>query len=105
MAKRSLAQISAAVGLSAPTLRKHYGPELADARSLLKGELAVMLLAKARDGSIGAMRRLEQLAAEDDEPAAAPAARKAADKLGKKAARDAAAQTAHEGTGWDGLVH
>ena len=107
--------IALAIGVSVPTLRKHYEAELSTVAMQRRMEALQGVHKAAMRGSSSAAKLF--LANEPEftpppadgdvrpEPAAAPAAAPApAAKLGKKEAANAAATTAQVGTGWDGLL-
>ena len=102
-------EIAAALGISKPTLRKHYFSEMKSrtaARFRVEAAMLTVLMTQAGDGSVPAIKELDrhlerarrreierQFADRPDEP------------MGKKAAADAAAMGAGLGTEWgDDLI-
>lgn len=106
-------QIALALGITRPTLQKHFMVELTTGAAVRKMEAMDALFVQAKKGNIAAIKLLLVLngtaggppAQEDSEPAkpaAAPAAPPV--RLGKKEQAQLAAQTATEGTDWEGLL-
>ena len=59
---KSNLQIANALGITEPTLRKHYFPELkvrAMARDALEAEVLVALVGEAKAGSVGAFKQVQ----------------------------------------------
>jgi DNA-binding CsgD family transcriptional regulator len=54
-------EIAEVIGISHPTLRKHFSDELAHGRAKLRREIVDLLFQAAHRGSIGALRHLEVL--------------------------------------------
>lgn len=118
-------EIAEALGISAPTLRKHFDAELSRVAHTKRLEALVALQKSAKKGNVSAIRAYLNLvptttASADlpgeaaSTPAAAPAgtssephaaaALPVALPLGKKEAAQAAAFSAQTGTDWDGLL-
>jgi hypothetical protein len=110
-------QIAIAIGISEPTLRKHFGHELTEGAYRKRIEVIEALRKVAAKGNVSAAKAylaLEpQLAAPPfdrpgestvDKPAAAPPAPPQPRELGKKAQAQADAATAHVGTEWEHLL-
>ncbi|GMG82596.1 hypothetical protein LNKW23_18090 [Paralimibaculum aggregatum] len=91
------AQVAEELGISAPTLRKHYFRDLRKAREIyiaqVRGEMALRLQAEAAKGNVGAIRELRKMMdlAEIDRLPKTPA--KPAEPLGKKERLRRAAHT------------
>jgi hypothetical protein len=100
--------IATRVGLSEPTLRKYYFRELDKGADLAKAVIIETLFEKGKGGNITAARAFLQHAEKSDTtPRPSRGKRGAAPaepKLGKKEEANLAAQTAHQGTGWDDLI-
>mgnify|MGYP003835301557 CR=1 FL=1 len=118
--------IAEALGISAPTLRKHFDAELSRVAHTKRLEALVALQRSAKKGNVSAIRAYLNLvptvtASGDlpgepaETPAGGPAATPAAPgpvsatpvatvPIGKKEAAQAAAFTAQHGTEWDGLL-
>ena len=119
-------EIAEALGISAPTLRKHFDAELSRVAHTKRLEALVALQKSAKKGNVSAIRAYLNLvptvtasadlpgeaastpapgqAATPGEPKAVAAQLPAAVLLGKKEAAQAAAFTAQAGTDWDGLL-
>lgn len=97
--------IAEAIGISEPTLRKHYSLELDQGSAIVTAEVLMARYHSAMGGSVPAQNKLLELAGtlppakmgRPPKPATDPA-------LGKKAEAEIAAKDAHEGTGWADLV-
>ena len=98
IARWTVAEIAREIGVSAPTLRKHYFRDLEKAREIavreVKGKVIFRLMEEAENGKVAAMDKLfkiASLAAVDRLPATKPEKTAKAAKLGKKEriARDA----------------
>ena len=77
-------EIAAAMGVSEPTLRKHYLPELKGGMAQKRAEALVLLYTEVQKGNVSAIKEfLRQVERSDLTPAAAKPTR--APKLGKKA--------------------
>lgn len=93
-------QIAAALGLSEPTLLKHYAVELDGGRAKRTAEvLEALYRAAVEDGNVSAQKAWLARQTPIDEP---PAPKE--DPPGKKAAAQVAAMTAHQGTEWERLL-
>jgi hypothetical protein len=109
-------QIAAAVGCSAPTLRKRFAHELETGPARLRDEAIAMLCQSARNGNVGAQKIVFEIAQREaaaravenahaefvgpaPETAAAPA------KVGKKEQRVIDAEQAGIGTDWGDDLH
>jgi DNA-binding CsgD family transcriptional regulator len=106
-------EIAMAIGITAPTLEKHFEDELAHGRARKRAEVLRLLYAAARKGNVSAQKQLHQItatqaAAAEWEAAEAPGRRAHAPtsaKLGKKEQAELAARTAGQGSEWgDDLV-
>jgi len=94
--------IANAIGISVPTLRKHYEAELSAGAARERMAVLQKVLAQAKKGSTSAARlylqqQPEFVPAPIEEPKKAP-------KKGKKELAQEQAGTAQQGTGWDGLL-
>lgn len=90
-------QIAAALGISAPTLRKHFAEELAIGKTRIVTKVAESLVRQALAGNMSAaMFFLKCQAGWRDRPAEEP---------GKKEQREAIAATAERGTSWEALLN
>ena len=92
-------QIAAAIGISAPTLRQHYGEELSTGRAKKRAEMLEAMFRAGIGGNVSAQKayiaqhsELDDPKPEKDEP------------IGKKAAAQAAAREAGQGTDWASLL-
>lgn len=108
--------IAIAIGISTPTLRKHFEAELSQGAAQKRAAVLLALQRKALEGNVSAAKAY--LAVEPEfyvpgstataAPAPAPVAEAPspalAQPLGKKEAAQAAAKTAQLGTGWDGIL-
>lgn len=101
-------QVAVALGISEPTLREHYGPELANGRARKTAEIEMALYSAAKGGNVSAIkawlgrhRPLENPPEAPQRGAAEPVPNQ---PLGKKELANAAALTAHRGSEWDGLL-
>lgn len=98
--------IAARIGLSPPTLTKYYLRELRDGPRLVKAVMLERMWGQAIKGNVSAARyvqeQLDRAELHGVKPRVLPTTK--APKLGKKAAADAAAEAAHEGTGWGDLL-
>lgn len=102
----SVEKIAASIGITRPTLKKHYFRELKvrdEARARLEGELVVGMAAKALAGDVPAYREVRKAIEKADlveaDQVYRPTGRAAAKvpKLGKKEERQAAAVEVGEG--------
>jgi DNA-binding CsgD family transcriptional regulator len=107
----SQVEIAAVLGITKPTLEKHFADELANGGARKRAEVLGMLYASGRKGNVTAQKYLHavtgvQAAAAEWEAAEGPA--KALPKrpaLGKKELAELAARTAGQGSEWgDDLV-
>lgn len=96
--------IARAIGISKPTLLKHFDEELANGFAKKRAEVIRMLFDAAENGNVSAQRKLEEMTrlvgAEAAFNSDAPAERHV--KLGKKEEAAEAAKTAGEGSTWEG---
>jgi len=96
-------EIAIGLGISRPTLEKHFELELAEGAYARRLEVIEAMHAAALKGNVTAAR--EYLArtprASPTKPEDKPAK---PEKVGKKEQADREARTAHEGTSWDGLL-
>lgn len=106
----SVEQISAALSITPPTLRKHYFRELksrAEARFRVEAKLLTKLMDEAEAGNVSAidkyMKRLEKHDARVPKSAQGKAPKP--QPLGKKEEADRLAKTAHENSSWGQLVN
>lgn len=103
---RDEAAIAGALGVSEPTLRKHYFSEIkgrASARLRVEGKLLAKLAEQAMGGDTGAAKKLlDRLDRSVPQPAKEKAKREV--PLGLKEQRTRDAYKAAEGTGWAGLI-
>lgn len=108
---RTVAEISAIVGLDEKTLRKYYSRELEKAPELVEAVLDEAIFEQAMAGRVGAQRLMKEMLAKGK--AAVPLPGRPARQtrqakiapLGKKAQADADAQDAHKGTSWGDILH
>lgn len=108
------AQIAEELGISRPTLRKHYLPDIEKARVVALGELKAKVVMQlelaAEGGNVAAMKELLRLV-ERGELAQGIGARPVrtdeprAEKLGKKEQQLRDAHRGHEATAWNDLLH
>ncbi len=102
--------IAMALGISKPTLEKHFRLELSSGAYARRFEALQGIHAAARKGNVSAAKAYltgmpEFMPLEAQPASAAPQApAPAAPPMGKKDAANAAAVTAQHGTGWDGLL-
>lgn len=106
---RSEEQIASALGITPPTLRKHYFRELrsrTEARQRVEGKLLSALLAEVDKGNVSAIDKLYKRLDRHDQMRLAPPVKKAKEpKLGKKEQRLADASTAGRHGTWGELVN
>jgi len=97
-------EIALAVGISTPTLRKHYAAELSTEAAKRRLENFASLFASAQGGNVSAQKAYAAArmapAAPDPEPDPLPAGVPA----GKKAQQAADAKVAQVGTEWEELL-
>ena len=86
--------IAAVIGISEPTLRKYFWPELVQGRLLGRAANTQRLIASARKGNVTAMIWLDKTRYGVREP----------DAAGKKQIVRDLAETADAGTRWSGLL-
>jgi len=102
--------IALALGISRPTLAKHFMVELTTGAAVKKMEAIDALYMQAKKGQVAAIKAVLLLgAAVDPVPAGAPAgdtppAPAPAARLGKKEAQQVAAVGAADGTPWAGVL-
>lgn len=96
--------IAAALGISTPTLRKHFALELSEIASKRRLEVLGALFRQARKGNVSAAKAY--LAAGDPLNRAPPPVPKEpkAEKTGKKDQAEQDAKTAQVGTEWGDLL-
>lgn len=102
---RSEEEAATALGISAPTLRKHYFSECerrAAAALMMEGKQLSRLNAQAETGNVAAEKELLKIL-ERGRLAGQPAAAKPP-KKGKKEQRHIDAASAHKGSSWGELV-
>jgi IS30 family transposase len=103
----TIEKIAAALNCTPPTLRKNYFRELAakaEAKARVEAKLISSLMAEAEAGNVSAIDKyLKRLDRSVPAPLQQAKPTKAA-KLGKKEAALEDAKTAHEDTGWGGLL-
>lgn len=99
-------EIALALGISQPTLRKHFEIELSTGAFERRLEIVAAMHKAAKAGSVSAARAYMQLTPHLAAPPVAPAERaeKAAPALGKKEQANVEARTAHVGTEWADLL-
>lgn len=98
-ARWGVGKIASSLGISQPTLRKHYFEEMASedaARARVEGALITSLWAGVRDGKLTAVDRLQNLVRKGDP---APA------KMGKKEQQNADAHEALNDPAWSQCVN
>lgn len=99
-------EIARVVGISKPTLQKHYATELENGAAKVEAKLVGNLL-RLSNGTDGTALKATMFALQSrfgwSQYAARPTTPE--EELGKKEAANVAAQTAHNGTGWATLVH
>jgi hypothetical protein len=102
--------MAAALGIARGTLTKHFEVEMTTGAAKRQAKVMEALYSAAMRGNVSAQKAFLSGAGlaptmRPPVPPAPPASDEpAADKLGKKESAVLAAQTAHEGTGWAGLV-
>lgn len=94
--------IANALGVSVPTLRKHYEAELSAGAAKERMAVLAKVLTAAKKGSTSAARLYLQQTPEFMPVAEEPAP--VEEKLGKKDQANRDAVGAEAGTGWDGLL-
>lgn len=103
-------RIAGALGISEKTLKRHYFPQLKQrlaAKDRAEMKRLEALYAQALAGNVGALKEANRIAERDSLDEAAKRFRERAEEeelVGKKAQADRSARTAHEGTGWQGLL-
>jgi hypothetical protein len=103
-------EIAMAIGISTPTLEKHFEEELLHGRARKRAEVLRLLYAAARKGNVTAQKQLHlitatQAAAAEWEADGIAKPPPATAKLGKKEQAELAARTAGHGSEWgDDLV-
>lgn len=115
MANWTAEQIADELGISRPTLRKHYLPDIEKARVIVLGEVkakvVIQLEKAAEDGNVAAMKELLRMVREGEldqgvgarDPA--PPESDKEEKLGKREQQHRDAQTGHENTAWKNLLN
>lgn len=95
--------IASALGISPPTLRKHFAVELGAVASKRRLEVLTKMFRTAMKGNVSAQKAF--LAAGDASNAAPPPApAEKHEKPGKKETAQADAKTAADGTGWGSIL-
>lgn len=99
-------EIAIALGISPPTLRKHFERELAEGAYAKRLEALQALHAAAAKGNVSAIREYLEESPRIAVPSSldAPEVPAAEGPKGKKERAQADAKTAQVGTGWDGLL-
>lgn len=94
--------IARAIGISKPTLTKHFEEELATGLAKQRAAVVEMLFDSAKDGNVSAMRKLEEMGriAGAEAALAAEPDQHATPKLGKKEEAEEVAKTAGAGSEW-----
>ncbi len=105
-------QIAVELGISRPTLRKHYLPDIKKARRAALAEMKAKNIARlekaADDGNVAAIKELNRIVeveALDVPTQRQPEPPAPAKKLGKKEQAQNDALTGHEDTGWNQLLN
>ena len=83
--------IARALGISTPTLRKHYAVELSDGHSNRRKEVIGLLFTAARKGNVSAAKRLDEMGRVAGAAEAVKRREAPAPKLGKKEQQQEAA--------------
>jgi len=96
--------IAAQVGLSEPTLRKYYLPELQEGPRQAQAVLDQVMWAKARAGNVPAAKYIEKRFEKGGAKAPVPKREAKPAQLGKKDTQQLEALTAHEDTEWGDLL-
>jgi hypothetical protein len=104
--------IALALGITRPTLQKHFLAELTTGAAQKRMDALEALFTQAKKGNVAAIKAVLLLndaagappRPEGHEDKPAPAAAPAALRLGKKEQANAAARTAADGTEWEGLL-
>ena len=101
--------IALAVGITIPTLRKHFMPELTTGAAVKKMEAMDALYAAAKKGNVSAIKTVLLLQSGSEPPPQpgsdpAAAAPPPSQRLGKKEAAQIAASSAADGTDWAGIL-
>lgn len=105
--------IALALGITRPTLAKHFMVELTTGAAVKKMEAMEALFVQVRKGNVAAIKAALLLGAAIDPPPqpgapageGAPAAAPVpAARLGKKEAQQVAAVSAQDGTPWSGIL-
>jgi len=94
-------QISQALGISEPTLREHYGDQLAAGKARKRADVILAMHREAVGGNVSAQKGFLALQTLDLPPERTD---RPATTLGKKDAAALAAMDAAVGTGWDKLL-
>lgn len=105
--------IARVLGITPPTLRKHFKDELATGLAKKRAEVLVALHTSALAGNASAQKSMLALTGvaqsanppKDRVVPAGEAPQPANTRLGKKEQQALAAQTAGQGTDWDGLLN
>lgn len=93
--------IANGIGITVPTLRKHYSAELSAGAAKERMAVLAKVLAQAKKGSTSAARLYLQ---QQPEFMPAPVAEEKEPKRGKKEQAQVDAKTAAKGTDWDDLI-
>ena len=113
---KSKPQIAEALGISEPTLRKHYFSarsrfklKLGESRQRLEAKIYATLMREADAGNVTAIRtlwdRLDKLDLKQAQIAEAMRSQAKPEKLGKKAEADLRAKEAHKTSSWGDLLN
>jgi len=96
--------IAVAVGISVPTLTKHYSLELEEGGAKVQADVLMARYRAAMGGNVTAQNKLlEQVGLIPPRPVGRPKVERP-ELIGKKQAADDAAQSAHQDTSWESLV-
>jgi hypothetical protein len=99
------AAIAEAIGISVPTLTKHYSLDIEVGSAKVTAEVMMARYRSALGGSVPAQNKmLETIGATPQKPRGRPTGVAAATKLGKKDQAQADAAGAHEDGRWSGLI-
>lgn len=96
--------IALALGITRPTLLRHFKAELSSGAALRKLEVVEVLHQRVRAGSVAAIRLWLAIEAREARPVQPGAPAPRPPRLGKKEAARLAAKTAAEGTEWEGIL-
>lgn len=94
--------IAAAIGITCPTLRKHFAEELYEGSSTVRLEMVQTLYTAGREGNVSAAKAFVALCDKGNAPVVPPSEKQP--KLGKKEQAQETATVAHVGTEWADLL-